>query len=138
GTGVLVRPRESRAHRGAPVPPWLATARLRRRLDPPERYEIFHDAFAVALLEWRKGYLQAKAQEEALHEAEERRRVELAELSRRRPPQAPVRGLIALVIGGAALFLPQQRHQAEAAPHPHIPPPPAPHTTAPAPPAPED
>jgi conflict system STAND superfamily ATPase len=40
----------------------LTAARLLRRIDPPERYEIFHDAFAVALLDWRQDYLQRERQ----------------------------------------------------------------------------
>ena len=54
----------------------LSEARLLRRMDPPERYEIFHDAFAAGLLEWRKKFLQERQQEDALREAEEQRRTE--------------------------------------------------------------
>jgi hypothetical protein len=50
------RPRE----KVAPVLAALSAARLLRRIDPPERYEIFHDAFAVALLDWRKDYVQRR------------------------------------------------------------------------------
>ncbi len=50
------------AERVIPVLAALTAARLLRRIDPPERYEIFHDAFAVALLEWRQDYLQHRRQ----------------------------------------------------------------------------
>jgi len=51
--------------RAAPVLAVLAAltaARLLRRIDPPERYEIFHDAFALAMLDWRQEYLQRERQ----------------------------------------------------------------------------
>ncbi|HEY2907190.1 MAG TPA: hypothetical protein VGJ29_14910, partial [Vicinamibacterales bacterium] len=48
--------------RVTPVLTALTAARLLRRIDPPERYEIFHDAFAVAMLEWRQEYVQHRRQ----------------------------------------------------------------------------
>jgi hypothetical protein len=48
--------------RVTPVLTALTATRLLRRIDPPERYEIFHDAFAVAMLEWRKEYIQHRRQ----------------------------------------------------------------------------
>ena len=48
--------------RVTPVLTALTAARLLRRIDPPERYEIFHDAFAVAMLEWRQEYVQRRRQ----------------------------------------------------------------------------
>ncbi|HEY7290160.1 MAG TPA: hypothetical protein VH583_10015 [Vicinamibacterales bacterium] len=57
-----------------PVLEHLARARLLRRVDPPERYEIFHDALASAILDWRAEYLQEIARQTALHEAEVQRK----------------------------------------------------------------
>ena len=48
--------------RVTPVLTALTAARLLRRIDPPERYEIFHDAFAVAMLDWRQEYVQHRRQ----------------------------------------------------------------------------
>lgn len=48
--------------RVTPVLMALTATRLLRRIDPPERYEIFHDAFAVAMLEWREEYIQRRRQ----------------------------------------------------------------------------
>jgi hypothetical protein len=48
--------------RVAPILTALTATRLLRRIDPPERYEIFHDAFAIAMLEWRQTYVQHRRQ----------------------------------------------------------------------------
>jgi hypothetical protein len=93
----------------------LSSARLLRRLDPPERYEIFHDAFAVALLEWRKGYLQAQLQQEALRVAEARRREEFKELARRRRWQALIAFVILLLSGFTVYLVHERRDKAELA-----------------------
>ncbi len=79
----------------------LTEARLLRRLDPPERYEIFHDAFAVALLDWRKAYLQDRVQARALREAEARR----SELVRRRVRTALIAGAGLLLIASGVYLV---------------------------------
>jgi L-amino acid N-acyltransferase YncA len=56
-----------------PVLEHLAKARLLRRVDPPERYEIFHDALAAAILDWRTEYMREAARQAALAEANKRR-----------------------------------------------------------------
>jgi hypothetical protein len=93
----------------------LTEARILRRLDPPERYEIFHDAFALALLEWRKEYLQELAKLEALRTAEQQRLRERTELIRRRRWQAAIVSSL-LVFGGIGVYvMHQQRDRAELA-----------------------
>lgn len=55
-------------------------ARILRRLASPERYEIFHDVLAQPILEWRRGYLEAKERaklEESQRAEAERQRKEL-------------------------------------------------------------
>lgn len=81
--------------RVTPVLTALTAARLLRRIDPPERYEIFHDAFAVAMLDWRKDYVQHRRQ----------RTVVLA----------AVAALIAVaaVIGTAVYFVHERRDKAD-------------------------
>lgn len=61
-----------------PVLAYLTRARLLRRVDPPERYEIFHDALAPAILDWRARYLQEQARKAAVRESTERRNRRLA------------------------------------------------------------
>jgi Novel STAND NTPase 1 len=91
----------------------LAGARILRRLDPPERYEIFHDAFAAALIEWRKEYLHGQAQQEALRAAEQQRARERAELVRRRRWQAALMSTALLLSGIGVYVVHQQRDRAE-------------------------
>ena len=79
----------------------LADARLLRRLDPPERYEIFHDAFAVALLEWRKTYLQERTQQEALQAAAAERALAV----RRRIRQMWIGGGVVLLLAISAYLV---------------------------------
>ncbi|HEY7172403.1 MAG TPA: hypothetical protein VH417_16235 [Vicinamibacterales bacterium] len=105
------QPRDQVAH----VLSGLTEARILRRLDPPERYEIFHDAFALALLEWRKEYLQDLAKREALRIAEQQRLRERADQIRRRRWQAAIVSSL-LVLGGVAVYVVhQQRDRAELA-----------------------
>ena len=61
-----------------PVLAHLTQARLLRRIDPPERYEIFHDALAPAILDWRARYLQEQARKAAVRESTQRRNRRLA------------------------------------------------------------
>lgn len=84
------------ADRVVPVLEHLARARLLRRVDPPERYEIFHDALAPAILDWRGEYLRQAALEEA-----ERKRKEAARLRNRRAALvgAAILGAISVAVG---------------------------------------
>jgi hypothetical protein len=87
---IAGRPRE----RVVPVLVALSTARLLRRIDPPERYEIFHDAFAVAMLDWRKDYVQRQ-----------RLRTGVA---------SGVGGVLILgIVAGTAIYVVHQRRDAE-------------------------
>jgi hypothetical protein len=102
------RPREA----VLPVLQALAEARLLRHLDSSDRYEIFHDAFAAALLDWRKDYLQARAQQAALVAAEARRNAERA-ADRRRLRRRVIVAAAALVLALVALyFIEEQRDRA--------------------------
>src|SRR5262249_15069486 len=62
-----------------PVLKKLDDARVLRRISPPERYEIFHDVLAPAVLDWRTRYVQAQDRAEA----ENRAAVEAAEREKR-------------------------------------------------------
>jgi hypothetical protein len=94
----------------------LSEARLLRRMDPPERYEIFHDAFAAGLLEWRKKFLQDTAQDQALREAEEERRAEYRERSRRRRLRTTLAAGIVIVaaLGGYLVHMDRERRELQA------------------------
>jgi hypothetical protein len=87
-TDDLVSFAKQPADRVIPVLEHLARARLLRRVDPPERYEIFHDALASAILDWCAEYLQ---------EAE---RKSAARLRNRR--LALIAGVALAVVGSAA------------------------------------
>jgi WD40 repeat protein len=52
----------------------LTAQRVLRRVTPPERYEIFHDVLAPAVLDWRAHYVQAR--QETQQRVEERLRAE--------------------------------------------------------------
>jgi len=93
----------------------LTQARLLRRLDPPERFEIFHDAFAAALLQWRKDYLQARQQEEAIRAAEAKHTAELQEIARRRRRIALTAVALLLLAAMAVYFLHERRDREELA-----------------------
>jgi hypothetical protein len=82
-TSDLISFAKQPADRVIPVLEHLARARLLRRVDPPERYEIFHDALAPAILDWRAAFLEQLARKAAIQEAE-RRRVEAARVRNRR------------------------------------------------------
>ena len=79
--------------RVVPVLTALTAARLLRRIDPPERYEIFHDAFAVAMLDWRQEYLQHRRQRTLVLSA-----IAIA--------------LLVSVVGGTALYVIHERRDA--------------------------
>jgi Tfp pilus assembly protein PilV len=99
------RPREQ----VLPVLKALADARLLRRIESSNRYEIFHDAFAEALLEWRKEYLLKCAQQEALRVAEAKRQAEeRARIARLRRLALVGIGLFFL-LGVAGYLFEQQR-----------------------------
>jgi hypothetical protein len=98
------RPREA----VLPVLQALAEARLLRHLDSSDRYEIFHDAFAAALLDWRKDYLQQRAQQAALVAAEAQQQAERA-AERRRLRRRILVGTAVLVLALVALYLVEEQ-----------------------------
>ena len=77
-TDDLVSFAKQPAARVIPVLEHLTQARLLRRVDPPERYEIFHDALANAILDWRTEYMREVARRTAVKEAAVRRNRRLA------------------------------------------------------------
>src|SRR5262249_24968429 len=74
-TDDLVSCAESPPEEVKPLLKKLYDARVLRRIFPPERYEIFHDVLAPAVLDWRTRYVQARERAEA----ESRAAVEAAE-----------------------------------------------------------
>ena len=89
-----------------PVLSWLSDkpeSRILRRLDTPERYEIFHDVLAQPILDWRKKYF---AERERIEEVRKRRRLQLL---------AGAMVLLALAAVGFALFAFDQRRRAREA-----------------------
>ena len=98
-TGDLVDLAERPTEQVLPVLKALADARLLRRIESSDRYEIFHDAFAEALLDWRKDYIQQKAQRDAALAAEQRRAAERAAERQRRRRQALIGAALMVVIG---------------------------------------
>jgi hypothetical protein len=111
-TGDLVDLAERPRDAVLPVLQALADARLLRHLDSSDRYEIFHDAFAAALLDWRKDHLQARAEQAAVVAAEARRQAERA-AERRRLRRRVLLGAAALVLALVALyFIEEQRDRA--------------------------
>ena len=98
-TGDLVDLAERPTEQVLPVLKALADARLLRRIESSDRYEIFHDAFAEALLDWRKDYIQQKAQRDAALAAEQRRAAERAAERQRRRRQALIGASLMVVIG---------------------------------------
>jgi formylglycine-generating enzyme required for sulfatase activity len=86
-----------------PVLSWLSDkpeSRILRRLDTPERYEIFHDVLAQPILDWRKKYF---AERERIEESRKRRRLLVL---------AGAMALLALAAVGFALFAFDQRRRA--------------------------
>jgi hypothetical protein len=49
-------------------------SRILRRLDTPERYEIFHDVLPQPILDWRKRHF---AEKERIEQARKRRRLQM-------------------------------------------------------------
>lgn len=89
-----------------PVLSWLSDkpeSRILRRLDSPERYEIFHDVLAQPILDWRKKYF---AERERIEEVRKRRRLQLF---------AGAMVLLALVAISFALLAFDQRKKAREA-----------------------
>jgi len=78
-TEDLVSFAESPPEEVKPLLKKLDDARVLRRIFPPERYEIFHDVLAPAVLDWRTRYVQARERAEA----ESRAAVEAAEKEKR-------------------------------------------------------
>lgn len=74
-TADLVAFAERPVERVAPLLEKLNGKRVLRRISPPERYEIFHDVLAPAILDWRARYVKDKEKAEAEKQAEEQRRV---------------------------------------------------------------
>ncbi len=83
---------------------------LLRRIDQPERYEIFHDVLAPAVLDWRTRYVKAQEKAELEEKAEAQRRV--AQRFRRLSVALALLGLLAAVVAGYAW---RQRQAADAA-----------------------
>jgi WD40 repeat protein len=96
----------------------LTDARVLRRVSPPERYEIFHDVLASAVLAWRARFVQAQERAEAERQlqAERDRAEEQAKIARRLRRRAIGLALVSLmVIVATALslyLLKQARSQA--------------------------
>ena len=76
----------------------LTGRRVLRRIAPPERYEIFHDVLAPAILDWCARHVQAR--ELAQRAAEERQRAEARELAAREKELRNRRNA-ALIMAGA-------------------------------------
>jgi hypothetical protein len=85
---------------------WLSDkpeSRILRRLDTPERYEIFHDVLAQPILDWRKRHF---AEKERIEERRKRRRLQML---------AGAMLLLALAAVGFGLFALDQRKKAREA-----------------------
>jgi WD40 repeat protein len=73
-TADLVAFAERPAGQTTPVLETLNRRRVLRRISPPERYEIFHDVLAPAVLDWRAKYVQGREQAELQRRAAEQER----------------------------------------------------------------
>jgi WD40 repeat protein len=80
----------------------LTRQRVLRRIAPPERYEIFHDVLAPAILDWRARHVQERAQ--ALRVAEEQGRAE-ARARAAREQEERNRRQAKLVLAGALVVI---------------------------------
>ena len=80
----------------------LTGQRVLRRIAPPERYEIFHDVLAPAILGWRTRYVQAR--DEALRAAEEQGRAEARDRAAREQEERNRRAA-RLVLAGALIVI---------------------------------
>ena len=96
---------------------WLsdkAESRILRRLDTPERYEIFHDVLAQPILDWRRQYFSDRdlsEQERKQREESERARREV----RRLRWMLAVMAVLAVVSIGLAWYRLDQRRRAREA-----------------------
>jgi hypothetical protein len=96
---------------------WLSDkpeSRILRRLDSPERYEIFHDVLAQPILDWRKKFFLEKEAMEKEHKQEEQAARAKREVRRLRWMLA-VMALLMLVAGGLAWYALAQRMRAQEA-----------------------
>jgi hypothetical protein len=85
---------------------WLSDkseSRILRRLDAPERYEIFHDVLAQPILDWRKNHFAVR---ERIEEARKRRQLQIL---------AGVMLLLAIAAVGFGKFALEQRGKAREA-----------------------
>jgi len=85
---------------------WLSDrpeSRILRRLDTPERYEMFHDVLAQPILDWRKNHF---AEKDRIEEARKRRRLLFL---------AGCMTLLAVAAAGLAFYAFDQRRKAHAA-----------------------
>jgi formylglycine-generating enzyme required for sulfatase activity len=96
---------------------WLSDrpdSRILRRLDAPERYEIFHDVLAQPILDWRRTFA---AEKEGLEI--ERKQKEEAERAKREVRRlrwfVAVMALLAVVAGGLAWYAFDQKKRADEA-----------------------
>lgn len=98
------------------------TERILRPAEPPpnrqsvQRYEIFHDVLAPAILDWRTRFLQAREQSEAECKAEKSRRRanEQARIARRLRWLTGALLLLFLAAVAAAIYAVAKKSQAEA------------------------
>ena len=106
----------------------LPDVRILRSVAPPpdqpdaQRYEIFHDVLAPAILDWRLRYVEQQEQERIRREEQERRERERAEVERQQQIEqarrlrwtVTVLALLLLAMGGLTLYALQQRFAAMA------------------------
>jgi hypothetical protein len=106
----------------------LPDVRILRSVAPPpdqpdaQRYEIFHDVLAPAILDWRLRYDEQQEQERIRREEQERRERERAEAERQQQLRQARRlrwsmtvlALLLLAMGGLTLYAFQQRFAAMA------------------------
>jgi hypothetical protein len=96
---------------------WLSDkpeSRILRRLDSPERYEIFHDVLAQPILDWRKKFFLEKAALENVNRQKENAARARREVLRLRWMLGAM-ALLMLVAGGLAWYALVQRMRAQEA-----------------------
>jgi len=97
------------------------TERILRPAEPPpnrqnvQRYEIFHDVLAPAILDWRTRFLQAQEQSDSARQAEESRKQanEQARIARRLRWLTGALLMLCLAAGGAAFYALSKKRQAQ-------------------------
>jgi WD40 repeat protein len=89
----------------------LNAMRVLRRISPPERYEIFHDVLAPAILDWRSRFVQEQQRQELEEQAASERRV--ARVFRQLALALAVMVLLAAVVTGYAWWLKRRADASE-------------------------